>query len=81
MIKTNKTILQQIQELLESVEPTSFGKYISAKEAESLIGVPAKTILNRSVYPESHIAHIPSVRLKGGRKKMFERKVIERLFK
>jgi hypothetical protein len=67
-----KAILQRAQ-----IEPNS--KYLSAKDIEILYGIPAKTILNRSNLPATHKRFIPSVRLRGGRKKYFERKVIERL--
>jgi hypothetical protein len=67
-----KAILQKAQ-----IEPNS--KYLSAQEIQTLYGIPAKTVLNRSNLPASHQRHIPCLRLKGGRKKYFERKVIERL--
>jgi hypothetical protein len=54
-------------------------KYLSAKQAEQEFGINAKTLLNRSNLPVRSKRFIPTVRLKGGRKKYFERKVLERL--
>ena len=72
--------LSQLEELLERAKINPNSKYLTAKEIELIYGVPQKTVLNRSNLPATHRRHIPSVRLKGGRKKYFERKVVERFF-
>ena len=83
MIKSmiyNHYLSARLEALLKelNIQPTS--KYLSAKQVEAEFGVPQKTILNRSNLPTTHKRYIPSVRLKGGRKKYFERKVIKRFF-
>ena len=45
-----------------------------------IYGVKAKTLLNRSGLPASDVRYIPSINLKGGRRKYFERKLLDRLF-
>lgn len=45
-----------------------------------IYGVNSKTLLNRSGLPASDIRYIPSLKLKGGRRKYFERKLLDRLF-
>jgi hypothetical protein len=72
--------MRQLTELLERAKIGTNSKYLSAKQVELIYGVPQKTILNRSNLPANHHRHIPSVRLKSGRKKYFERKVVERFF-
>ena len=74
-------LISELQKILKNakIEPTS--KYLSAKRIEKEYGISAKTILNRSNLPVTNKRYIPSVHLKGGRKKYFERKVIERLIK
>jgi hypothetical protein len=74
------SVLSDWNRLLEQLHLLSAPKYLTARQAEILTGIPAKTILNRSNYPTYHKGHIPSVKLTGGRKKMFERKTIDRLF-
>jgi len=73
-------LLNELTELLDRAKIDANSKYLSAKQVELIYGVPQKTILNRSNMPASHHRYIPSLRLKGGRKKFFERKVIDRLF-
>tara|TARA_R100001143_G_scaffold63387_1_gene70100 strand:- start:34982 stop:35224 length:243 start_codon:yes stop_codon:yes gene_type:complete len=72
-----------IRKTLEKIEQQldSNGKYLSANQIEIQYGISSKQILNRSNLPVNHKRHIPSVRLKGGRKKYFERKVFERMIK
>lgn len=53
--------------------------YLSAKQAEALYGINHKTLLNRSQLEPKHPGHVPSLRLKGGRKKMFDRRVLDGL--
>ncbi|SHG20937.1 hypothetical protein SAMN05443144_12169 [Fodinibius roseus] len=74
-------LLAELREILEEVKVDPPSKYLSAKRVEIEYGISAKTILNRSNLPVKHKRYIPSVHLKGGRKKYFERKVIERLIK
>lgn len=56
-------------------------RYITAREVEDLTGLNHRTILNRSNYEPGHPRHIPSLQFGGSRRKYFERKVIERLFR
>lgn len=81
MKSINNNDLTIIKNLLQKLEIDQNVKYLSARQIEVLYGIPAKTVLNRSNLPASHHRHLPSLRLKGGRKKYFERKVIERLFR
>ena len=75
----NENIVAAVTELLERAKINTHAKYLTAKQIEVVFGIPQKTILNRSNLPDVHKRFIPSVRLRGGRKKYFERKVIERL--
>ena len=54
-------------------------KYLTAKQAEKEFKINSKTLLIRSTLPPNNLRYIPAVKLKGGRKKYFERKVLERL--
>ena len=74
-----QNIVAAVTELLERAKIERHAKYLSARQIEAIYGIPAKTILNRSNLSTIHHRFIPSVRLHGGRKKYFERKVIERL--
>lgn len=60
--------------------PHTISKYITAQIAEKVYGINAKTLLNRSGLPTSDVRYIPSINLKGGRRKYFERKLLDRLF-
>jgi hypothetical protein len=55
-------------------------KYLTAKDVGELVGLDHRTILNRSNLDPDDPRFIPSLKLKGSRRKYFERKVIERLF-
>lgn len=55
-------------------------KYLTAKDVGAMVGLDHRTILNRSNLDPSNSRFIPSLKLKGSRRKYFERKVIERLF-
>jgi len=55
-------------------------KYLTAKDVGQLVGLDHRTILNRSNLDPDNPRYIPSMRLRGSRRKYFERKVIERLF-
>lgn len=76
----NKTFVRELTELLERAKIDKNARYLTAKQIELLYNIPSKTVLNRSNLPTSHNRYIPSLRLKGGRKKYFEKKVFERLF-
>lgn len=58
----------------------SASKYVTAQMIEEEYGIDQRTILNRSNLPVSDRRYIPSLRM-NGRRKYFERKVIERLLK
>lgn len=55
-------------------------KYLTAKDVGELVGLDHRTILNRSNLDSDDPRYIPSLKLRGSRRKYFERKVIERLF-
>jgi hypothetical protein len=55
-------------------------KYLTAKDVGRMTGLDHRTILNRSNLDPDHPRYIPSLRF-GSRRKYFERKVIERMFK
>ena len=55
-------------------------KYLSAKDVEKLTGLDSRTVLNRSNLDPQDPRFIPSLRF-GSRRKYFERRVIERMFK
>jgi hypothetical protein len=55
-------------------------KYLTAKDVGELVGLDHRTILNRSNLDQDDPRYIPSLKLKGSRRKFFDRKVIERLF-
>lgn len=56
-------------------------RYITAREVEDLTGLNHRTILNRSNLDEGNSRFIPSIQFGGSRRKYFERKVIERIFR
>lgn len=56
-------------------------RYITAKEVEDLTGLNHRTILNRSNVDDHNPRFIPSTQFGGSRRKYFERKVIERIFR
>jgi len=78
-MKNQKDFVAALTELLEKAKIDKHAKYLTAKQVEVVYGIPRKTLLNRSNLPATHNRFIPSVRLKGGRKKYFERKVIDRM--
>ena len=53
-------------------------KYLTAQQIEQEFGIDQRTILNRSNLSQRDNRFIPSLRLQG-RRKYFERKVIERI--
>ena len=76
-----KTFIDELKELLIRADINPNAKYLTAKQVEVLYGIPRKTVLNRSNLPPEHNRFIPCVFLKSGRKKYFERKVIDRMIK
>jgi hypothetical protein len=54
-------------------------KYITAREVGHLTSLDPRTILNRTHLAPNDKRYIPSVKF-GPRRKLFERKVIERMF-
>ncbi|MDR8390427.1 hypothetical protein NC796_04685 [Aliifodinibius sp. S!AR15-10] len=55
-------------------------RYMTAQDIEAEFRILQRTVLNRSNLPPAHKQFIPSLRVGGGRRKYFDRKVIERLF-
>jgi len=78
-MRNQKKFVTELTELLERAKIDKHAKYLTAKQIEVVFGIPSKTILNRSNLPVNHPRFISSVKLKGGRKKLFERKVIDRM--
>ncbi|MTI88834.1 MAG: hypothetical protein FH748_12780 [Balneolaceae bacterium] len=57
-------------------------KYLTAQDIEAEFGIDQRTVLNRSNLHPSNPRFIPSMKISGkGRRKYFERKVIDRLLK
>jgi hypothetical protein len=55
-------------------------KYLTAQDIEQEYGIDQRTILNRSNLHPSNKRFIPSLKINGkGRRKYFERKIINRL--
>jgi hypothetical protein len=55
-------------------------KYLTAQDIEQEYGIDQRTILNRSNLHPSNNRFIPSLKINGkGRRKYFERKVVDRL--
>lgn len=76
----NININKKLDEILATLKiSTNRSKYLTAKQAQEEFGIPSKTLLNRSKLPSTHKRYIPTCRLSGGRKKYFERKVLERI--
>jgi hypothetical protein len=76
----NEKLVKELKAILKMAQIDPNARYLTAKQIETLYGIPAKTALNRSNLKSTDPRFLPSVRLKGGRKKYFEVKVIERLF-
>lgn len=79
MKNSKKEMMAELKAILKRAQIEPNAKYLTAKQVEVVYGIPQKTVLNRSNLPANHKRYIPSVRLKGGRKKYFERKVIDRM--
>ncbi len=74
-------IEQKVDELRRPITVRSDKqKYMSARQVGRYTGLNHRTILNRSNLDPSDPRYIPSVRL-GSRRKYFDRRVIERLFR
>ena len=56
-------------------------RYLTAKDVQDLTGLDNRTILNRSNLDDQHPRFIPSIQFGGSRRKYFEKKVIERIFR
>ena len=77
--KILQRLLHKVDGLRNDIRSHTLPNYLTAKQAEKEYGIPHKTLLNRSLLPPSSHRYIPAVRLNGGRKKYFERKVLDRL--
>ena len=55
-------------------------RYLTAKDVGRMTGLDPRTILNRSNLGQEEALYIPSLRF-GGKRKYFDRRVIERLFR
>lgn len=83
-----ETVLKKISDLEKQLElvlnslnhKPDKSKYLTAQDIEAEFGIDQRTILNRSNLHHSDKRFIPSLRM-GGRRKYFERKVINRLLK
>ena len=74
-------VKQKLELLLSSINKTpNKSKYLTAQDIEAEFGIDQRTILNRSNLHPSDNRFIPSLKM-GGRRKYFERKVIDRLLK
>ncbi len=81
LLQTIATLEAKLDFVLDSimVKPDK-SKYLTAKDIQMEFGISHRTVLNRSNFLPSHKKHIPSFQA-GDRRKYFERRVIERLFK
>lgn len=79
-MKYNKDIVAELLELLERAQIEPNARYLTARQVQLIYNIPSRTVLNRSNLKSTHPRYLPSLRLRGGRKKYFEKKVIERLF-
>lgn len=68
-----------LEMVYDEVEGAGEQRYIGAEEAGNVLGLKAKTVLNRSNLPEDNDRHIPSLSVAGSNRKRFDRRVIERL--
>lgn len=82
-MSNNRIIINKLDAILLSlgISPYTGSKYLTAKQAEAEFGINAQTLRNRSKLESTHKRFIPTVRLNGGRKKYFERKVLERIIR
>lgn len=75
-IPTIESKLDMVLSVLKG-NPNS-SRYLTAQQIEQEFGIDQRTILNRSNLHQTDNRFIPSLRMKG-RRKYFERKVIDRL--
>ena len=75
-----KEISLKIDAITALVKGDRKSKYLTANQAEKEYGISSKTLLNRSNLSATDTKFVPAVRLNGGRKKYFERKMLDRLF-
>lgn len=89
-MEPKNTILDKITNLEEKLDfvvsalqnKRNSSKYLTAQDIEAEYGIDQRTVLNRSNLHPSDKGFIPSLKISGkGRRKYFERKVIERLLK
>ena len=76
MENINKALYTLLQRLPDKVKEK---RYLSAKEAEWVLGIKSKTLLNRSLLPSKNKRYIPSIQKEGDRRKYFDRTVLETL--
>lgn len=69
MIK-QKEFGAKLSKFLKKAKIAPNAKYLTAKRAEVVHGIPQRTLLNRSSLQVSHKRFMPSSRLKSGRKKI-----------
>jgi len=78
-LKKIPTIEKKLDIVIEALNTKpNTSKYLTAQMIEKEFGIDQRTILNRSNLPPSDKRYIPSLRM-NGRRKYFERKVINRL--
>lgn len=80
LLETIANLESKIEFLLRAYQSKpDKSRYITAQDIEADFGIDQRTVLNRSNLPQTHKQFIPCLRV-GGRRKYFDRKVIERLF-
>lgn len=88
MDNTKKEVLHELTQVKKKLElvlssinkKPNKTKYMTAQDIQAELGIDQRTILNRSNLPRKDRRYIPSLQI-GGRRKYFERKVIDRLLK
>ncbi|PKD43692.1 hypothetical protein [Rhodohalobacter barkolensis] len=87
---TDNTLIKKISNLEDKLDfvvsalqrKRDTSKYLTAQDIEAEYGIDQRTVLNRSNLHPSSPGFIPSMKISGkGRRKYFERKVIDRLLK
>lgn len=77
-MKTDDIALM-LEEILKHVKEQATPKYLTARGVEKRYGIKQKTVLNRSCLKPTDPRYIPAVKLKGGSRKYFDPKVLDRL--
>ena len=72
-------VAHMLEEILKHIRENHSPKYLTAKEVEERYGINQKSVLNRSGLKATDPRYIPAVNLKGGRRKYFDPKVLDRL--